>query len=182
MSINLHYIFTHKQYLAHVLVLTAASFMYKRMWYFAQIDVKKKTIYNLKLTEIIIKFINKNPNYNLLNIPKLNQKLIFNPFISQKLFFEFCTKNCLSYEEGLLAYLFSRVIFLNKISLLLIPFQGLVYLKTISIIYSIFPIIYLTTYLPYTLIFCLYILILIFICFILQKLFLILNQIVLKSF
>lgn len=41
---NLYYILSHKQYLAHVLVLTGASLMYKRMWYLAQIDVKKQFI------------------------------------------------------------------------------------------------------------------------------------------
>lgn len=162
----------------HVLVLTGASYIYKRMWYLAQMDAKKNTIYNLKLTEIIIKFINDNPNYKILNIPDFNKKLIFNPFISQKSFFQFCAKNNLSYEEGILAFLYSKVIFLDKISLLLIPFQGLVYYKTVSFIFSIIPIIYLTSYLPYTFIFCIYIVILMMICFILKNLFLVLNKIV----
>lgn len=175
---NFYYIVSHKQYVFHVLVLSGVVYIYKRIWYLAQIDANTKRIYNLQVTGLFLDFINKNPTLKIANITDFNKKLIYNPFISQKSFLKFCAKNKLSYEEGLFAFLFSRLVFLEKVSLLLIPFQGLVYLKTITFIYSKISIIFLANYLPYTLIFCIYLLILIVSCLILQKIFLILNKMV----
>lgn len=178
---NIHYVTNNKYYIPSVLILTVITLGYKRMWYLTQINDEQTHLNQIELGSIWREFIKQNPNYKLNQLPNFIRIIVLNPFLSPKQFFDFCKKNKLSHEQGILAILFSKALFLKKIiPLTCLPFQGLLVLKTLSIVYLIVPIRFVKYHLPYPIAFLLYVLLLIFICLFVQKLFNILDKILIN--